>query len=165
MWLSGPITTVHYGHICQELAAVARVGLTTRRWLSDKSRSAAMVLGNHPISVRRIKGSLPSLLASGLSPPAPALAGAFGLFHRLCGGAEQALVFAQRATHKADGVGPDRQPVQHRSILSSHYNPAANWHCMSPIPPLPAGPAGAIRSHVQSSTRNAAATQLMLSSL
>ena len=27
MWLSGPITTVHYGHICQKLAAVARVGL------------------------------------------------------------------------------------------------------------------------------------------
>jgi len=52
MWLSGPITTVHYGHICQELAAVARVGLATRRWLSDKSRSAAVVLGNHPISVR-----------------------------------------------------------------------------------------------------------------
>jgi hypothetical protein len=31
---------------------VARVGLATRRWLSDKSRSAAVVLGNHPISVR-----------------------------------------------------------------------------------------------------------------
>ena len=53
MWLSGPITTVHYGHICQKLAAVARVGLATRRWLSDKSRSAAVVLGNHPISVGR----------------------------------------------------------------------------------------------------------------
>jgi hypothetical protein len=51
MWLSGPITTVHYGHTCQELAAVCRFGVATRRWLSDKSRSAAVVLGNHPISV------------------------------------------------------------------------------------------------------------------
>jgi len=27
--------------------------LATKRWLSDKSRSAAVVLGNHPISVGR----------------------------------------------------------------------------------------------------------------
>ena len=54
MWISGPIFTVHYGNICQELAAVARVGLATNKWLSDKSRSAAVVLGNHPISVQRI---------------------------------------------------------------------------------------------------------------
>jgi hypothetical protein len=33
------------------MAAVARIGLSTKRWLSDKSRSAAVVLGNHPISV------------------------------------------------------------------------------------------------------------------
>jgi hypothetical protein len=26
--------------------------LTSRRWISDRSRSAAVVLGNHPISVR-----------------------------------------------------------------------------------------------------------------
>ena len=52
MWISGPITTVHNVRICHELAAVARVGLATRRWLSDKSRSAAVVLGNHPMSVR-----------------------------------------------------------------------------------------------------------------
>jgi hypothetical protein len=52
MWISGPITTVHYEHICHDLAAVAKVGLVTRRWLSDKSRIAAVVLGNHPISVR-----------------------------------------------------------------------------------------------------------------
>jgi hypothetical protein len=32
--------------------------LATRRWLSDKSRSAAVVLGNHPISVSRINWSL-----------------------------------------------------------------------------------------------------------
>jgi hypothetical protein len=54
MWISGPITTVQDEHICDELAAVARVGLSTRRWLSDKSRNAAVVLGNHPISFRRI---------------------------------------------------------------------------------------------------------------
>jgi hypothetical protein len=51
MWISGPITTVHDVHICHELAAVAKVGLAIRRWLSDKSRCAAVVLGNHPISV------------------------------------------------------------------------------------------------------------------
>jgi hypothetical protein len=55
MWISGPITTVLNEHICHELAVVARVDLATRRWLSDKSRSAAVVLGNHPISVGRIK--------------------------------------------------------------------------------------------------------------
>jgi hypothetical protein len=48
----GPITTVHNKHFCSELAAVARVDLVSRRWLSDKNRSAAVVLGNHPISVR-----------------------------------------------------------------------------------------------------------------
>ena len=51
-WITGPITIVRSKHFCGELAAVARVGLVTRRWLSDKNRSAAVVLGNHPISVR-----------------------------------------------------------------------------------------------------------------
>ena len=51
MWISGPITTVHDEHICHELIAVARISLATRRWLSETSRSAAVVLGNHPISV------------------------------------------------------------------------------------------------------------------
>ena len=50
-WITGPITTVCNEHCCSELAAVARVGSVTRRWLSDKNRSAAVVLGNHPISV------------------------------------------------------------------------------------------------------------------
>jgi len=45
MWISGPITTVQNEHICYELAAVARVGLATRRWLSETSRSVAEVLG------------------------------------------------------------------------------------------------------------------------
>jgi L-aminopeptidase/D-esterase-like protein len=49
MWISGPITTVHDEHICHELAAMARVGLATKRWLSDKCRSGDVVLGNHPI--------------------------------------------------------------------------------------------------------------------
>ena len=56
MWISGPITTVHDEHICHELTAVARISLATRRWLSETSRSAAVVLGNHPISVRRTEG-------------------------------------------------------------------------------------------------------------
>jgi hypothetical protein len=55
MWISGPIATVHHEHICHELTAVARISLAIRRWLSVKSRSAAVVLGNHPISVRRIQ--------------------------------------------------------------------------------------------------------------
>jgi hypothetical protein len=54
MWIPGPITTVHNEHFCRELAAVARVGLVTRRWLSDKNRSADVVLGKHPYCVRRI---------------------------------------------------------------------------------------------------------------
>jgi hypothetical protein len=49
MWISGPITTVHDEHICYELTAVARISLATRRWLSDKCRIGAVVLGNHPI--------------------------------------------------------------------------------------------------------------------
>ena len=61
MWISGPVTTVHYEHICHDLAAVAMVGLATRRWLSDKSRSAAVVLGNHQISVgQRVRAALPA---------------------------------------------------------------------------------------------------------
>jgi hypothetical protein len=54
MGISGPISTVHYEHICRELAAVTMNGLATRGWLSDRSRSAAVVLGNHPISVEQI---------------------------------------------------------------------------------------------------------------
>jgi hypothetical protein len=33
---------------------VAKVGLATRRWLSETCRSATMVLGNQPISARRV---------------------------------------------------------------------------------------------------------------
>ena len=51
MGISGPITTVHDKHICCELIAVPRIGLSTSRRLSDRSRSAGVVLGNHPISV------------------------------------------------------------------------------------------------------------------
>jgi hypothetical protein len=53
MWISDPITTVHNEHIWHELTAVARIRLATRRWLSETSRSAAVVHGNHPISVVR----------------------------------------------------------------------------------------------------------------
>jgi hypothetical protein len=51
MWISNPITTVHDEHICHELTAVARISLATKRWLSETSKSVAVVLGNHPISV------------------------------------------------------------------------------------------------------------------
>jgi hypothetical protein len=60
MRISGQITTVQNEHICLELAAVAKIGLSTKRWLSDKSRSAAVVLGNHTISVRKMGVSQPN---------------------------------------------------------------------------------------------------------
>lgn len=47
-WMRQFVATIHYEHICQELAAVTRVGLATRRRFSDKRRSVAVVLGNHP---------------------------------------------------------------------------------------------------------------------
>jgi hypothetical protein len=52
MGISGPITTFYDEHICHELTVVDRVGLETRGGLSDRNRSAGVVLGNHPISVR-----------------------------------------------------------------------------------------------------------------
>ena len=58
-WITGPITTVHNEHFCGELAAVARVGLVARSWLSDKNNRAAVVLGNHPISVGRTGTLIP----------------------------------------------------------------------------------------------------------
>jgi hypothetical protein len=54
IWIPGPITTVHGEHPYRELTVAAKIRLTTKRWISDRSRSAAVVLGNHPISVRRI---------------------------------------------------------------------------------------------------------------
>jgi hypothetical protein len=51
MRISDPITTVQDEHICHILTSVARISLATGRWLSEKCRSAAVVLGNHPISV------------------------------------------------------------------------------------------------------------------
>ena len=64
MWISDPITTVHNEHICHELTAVARISFAIRRWLSETSRSAAVVHGNHPISVRRAAMSHSPLIAS-----------------------------------------------------------------------------------------------------
>jgi hypothetical protein len=58
MWISGPITTVHDERISYELTAVARIRLETWRWLSDRRRSAAVVLGNHPFSVRPVTRSI-----------------------------------------------------------------------------------------------------------
>jgi hypothetical protein len=52
IWISGSITTVRRERICRELAAVGRIGMLPRRWLSDKITSAEVVLGNHPIGVR-----------------------------------------------------------------------------------------------------------------
>jgi len=52
MRILGPITTVHKEHICRELPAAAKIRLTSRRWLSDRSRSLAAALGNHPLRVQ-----------------------------------------------------------------------------------------------------------------
>jgi hypothetical protein len=54
MWISGPLTTVHHERICRELAAVGRIGVLSTRWVSDKIRSAAVVLGHHPIRAREM---------------------------------------------------------------------------------------------------------------
>jgi hypothetical protein len=54
MRISDPIATVQDEQICHKLLAVDRISLATRRWLSETSRSAAVVLGNHPISVGKI---------------------------------------------------------------------------------------------------------------
>jgi len=64
MWISNPITTVHDEHICHELTAVARISLATKRWLSETSKSVAVVLGNHPISVRLLEDSLTKAIDS-----------------------------------------------------------------------------------------------------
>jgi hypothetical protein len=55
-WISGPITTVRLELMSPKAPAVARVGLTAWRWLSESSRSGTVVLGNHPNSARRIVG-------------------------------------------------------------------------------------------------------------
>jgi len=52
-WIPGPITTVHDELTYRKLTAAAKICLTSKRWISDRSRSAAVVLGNHSISVRR----------------------------------------------------------------------------------------------------------------
>ena len=58
MWRPGPITTVHGEHPYRELTAAAKIRLTSKRWISDRSRSAAVVLGNHPYCVgRMLKGT------------------------------------------------------------------------------------------------------------
>jgi len=48
IWIPGPITTVHDEHPYRELTVAAKIRLTSKRWISDRSRSAAVVLGNHP---------------------------------------------------------------------------------------------------------------------
>lgn len=52
MWIPGPITTVRYELNYRELTGAAKICLTLRRWISDRSRNADVVLENHPISVR-----------------------------------------------------------------------------------------------------------------
>jgi hypothetical protein len=52
-WISGPITTVHDGHIVQKATAATRVGSAAKQWFSESSGNGIVVLGNQPISVGR----------------------------------------------------------------------------------------------------------------
>ena len=45
-WISGPITTVHDGHIVQKSTAATRVGSAAKQWFSESSGSGTVVLGN-----------------------------------------------------------------------------------------------------------------------
>ena len=56
-WITGPITTVRREHTLPKSPAVARVGFTTWKWFTESTRSSAVVLGNHPCSVRRTNNS------------------------------------------------------------------------------------------------------------
>jgi hypothetical protein len=51
MWIPGLITTVHDELAYRALTAAAKILSTNQRWISDRSRSAAVVIGNHPINV------------------------------------------------------------------------------------------------------------------
>ena len=51
-WISGPITTVPFGHKLPKASAVAGAGAPAWKWFSESSRSGNVVHGNHPISVR-----------------------------------------------------------------------------------------------------------------
>ncbi len=50
-WISGPITTVHSGHIVPEGTAVTRVSSAEQTWFSESSGSGIVALENQPISV------------------------------------------------------------------------------------------------------------------
>jgi hypothetical protein len=54
MWLSGPITTAHDELVPDKLLAAARVTTSARKWFTERSRGAAVVYGNRPISVRLV---------------------------------------------------------------------------------------------------------------
>jgi hypothetical protein len=54
LWIPGAITTVHDEPTYRKLAAAAKIRLTDKKWIADRGRSAALVLGSHPISVRKI---------------------------------------------------------------------------------------------------------------
>ena len=53
-WISSLITTVHDGRIAPKATAATRVGSAEQTWFSESSGSGIVVLGNQPISVRRI---------------------------------------------------------------------------------------------------------------
>ena len=53
-WITGPITTVRREHILPKSLAVARVGFIAWKWFTEGTKSVAVVLGNHPCSVREM---------------------------------------------------------------------------------------------------------------
>jgi len=52
-WITSPVTTVRFEHILPKSLTVAKVCLTAWKWFTESSRSGAVVLGNHPYSVKR----------------------------------------------------------------------------------------------------------------
>jgi hypothetical protein len=52
MWISGPITTVQYGHNYPKAAAAAKISFTAWRWFKESIRGGIVVHRNHLISFR-----------------------------------------------------------------------------------------------------------------
>lgn len=55
-WISGPMTTVHDGHIAPKATAAPKVNSAAQKRFSESSGSGTVVFGNQPISVGRIRG-------------------------------------------------------------------------------------------------------------
>lgn len=52
-WIPGPITTVRDGQACLDASAATNVRILPKRWFTERSVVDMVVLGNHPMSVRK----------------------------------------------------------------------------------------------------------------